>query len=316
MAALPLAARAQQPERTRRVGIIMNYAEADREGQERLSVLRNSLNKLGWTQGKNIEIELRWAAGDPERVRAHATELVGIPVDVIVANSTPLVAVLKALTRTIPIVFVQVADPAASGFVSNYARPDGNITGFTDFDTSIAGKWIEILKEATPFVGRVTVLNHPEQSNHKEFLRAINSAAPVLKVEVSTAEVRNRAEIERAIATLAGETDRGLVVLPGPVNNTQRDAIIKLAARYRLPAIYPLKYYVRDGGLLCYGIDQIGQWPKVAEYVDRILRGEKPTELPVQAPTKFELVINLKTAKELGFTIARTLVLRADELIE
>jgi ABC-type uncharacterized transport system substrate-binding protein len=312
----PLTARAQPAERMRRVGIIMNYAEDDREGQERLSVLRDRLNKLGWAEGKNIQIEVRWAAGNPDRVRSHATELVGIPVDVIVANSTPLLGVLKTLTQTIPIVFVQVADPVVSGFVSSYARPEGNITGFTDFDTTIAGKWMEILKEATPFVSRVMVLAYPEQSNHQEFLRVINSAAPSLKIEVSAAQVRNRDEIEQAITTLEGKTDFGLIVLPGPINNTLRDSIIRLTARYRLPAVYPLKYYVKDGGLLCYGIDQIDQWPKVAEYVDRILRGEKPSGLPVQAPTKFELVINLKTAKALGFTIPRTLLDRADEIIE
>jgi putative ABC transport system substrate-binding protein len=249
-------------------------------------------------------------------MRAYATELVGLPADIIVVSSTPLLAALKPLAPTIPIVFTQVADPVGSGFVSNYARPGGNITGFTDFDTSIAGKWMEALKEAAPFVNRVTVLRDPNQSNHQAFLRVIDTTAVSLKMQVSTAAVRDRAEIEEAIAGLASQRDRGLVVLPGPVNNTLRHTIIQQVARYRLPAIYPLKYYGKDGGLLCYGIDQMDQWGKAAGYVDRILRGEKPSELPVQAPTKYELIINLKTAKALGLTIPPTLLARADEVIE
>jgi len=314
--AWPVVTLAQQIEHVRRVGIIMNYAEADREGQERLSLLRDRLNKLGWTQGKNIQIEVRWAAGEPDRMRAHATELISIPVDVLVGNATPLLKALKALTQTIPIVFAQVADPARTGLVSSYARPDGNITGFADFDASIAGKWMEVLKEAAPFVSRVLVLANPEQPIHREFLREIDAAAPSLKVKISVAEGSDRAEIDQAISAVAGQSDFGLIALPGPTNNTLRDSIIQAAARYRLPAIYPYKYYVKDGGLLCYGTDQIDQWPKVAEYVDRILRGEKLSALPVQAPTKFELVINLKTARELGLTIPRTLLDRADEVIE
>jgi putative tryptophan/tyrosine transport system substrate-binding protein len=235
---------------------------------------------------------------------------------VLVVNSTPLLTVLKPLTGTIPIVFTQVADPIGSGFVGSYARPDGNITGFTDFDPSIAGKWMEVLKEAAPLVDRVTVLRHPDQANHPAFLRAIESAASSLKMEVSAATVRDRAEIAQAMAALAGQVGRGLVVLAGPVNNSLRDFIIQLAARYQLPAIYPYKYYATDGGLLYYGADQGDQWPKAAGYVDRILRGEKLSVLPVQAPTKYELVINLKTAKTLGLEIPPMLLGRADEVIE
>jgi putative ABC transport system substrate-binding protein len=314
--AWPVATLAQQIEHVRRIGIIMNYAEADGEGQERLSLLRDRLNKLGWTPGKNIQIEVRWTAGQLDRMRAHAAELISIPVDVLVGYGTPLLKALKALTQTIPIVFVQIADPARTGLVSNYARPDGNITGFTDLDASIAGKWMEVLKEAAPFVSRVIVLANPEQPIHREFLREIDIAAPSLKIEISVAERSDRAGIEQTVRALAGRSDFGLIALPGPTNNTLRDSIIQSAARYRLPAIYPYKYYVKDGGLLCYGIDQIDQWHKVAEYVDRILRGEKLSALPVQAPTKFELVINLKTARELGLSIPRTLLDRADEVIE
>jgi putative tryptophan/tyrosine transport system substrate-binding protein len=221
----PVATLAQQIEHVRRIGIIMNYAEGDREGQERLSSLRDRLNKLGWTQGKNIEIEIRWAAGEPDRMRAHAAELISIPVDVLVGNGTPLAKALKALTQTIPIVFAQVADPASTGIVSSYARPDGNITGFADFDASIAGKWMEVLKEAAPFVSRVMVLANPEQPIHREFLREIDTAAPSLKIEISVAEVSDRAGIQQAVSALAGQSDFGLIALPGPTNNTLRDSI-------------------------------------------------------------------------------------------
>jgi putative ABC transport system substrate-binding protein len=316
VAAWPVAARAQERVRVRRIGVIMIYAEADPEGQARLFALRDRLHKLGWTEGSNIQINVRWAAGQSDRMRADALEFVNMPVDVIVANSTPLIGMLKSLTQTIPIVFAQVADPVVSGFVSSYARPTGNITGFTDFDTSIAGKWLEILKEATPFVSQVTVLMDPKQSNHQAFLNVIETTARSLKIQILASGVSNRVEIEQAITALAGQTDRGLIVLPGPVNNTLRDSIIQLVARYRLPAIYPFKYYAKEGGLLCYGIDQIDQWSNAASYVDRILKGEKPADLPVQAPSKYELAINLKTAKALGITVPPPLLLRADEVIE
>src|SRR5262249_7528794 len=274
----------------RTVGVLMNYTETDPEGQARLAALRQELHKLGWAEESNIRIELRWIGGKADLMRNYATELVGLRPDVLVVNSTLSLAALRPLAGTIPIVFTQVADPIAGGFVSNYARPEGNITGFTDFDVSIAGKWMEVLKEAAPFVKRVTVLRHPEQANHPAFLHVIETAASTLKMEVSAAAVRDRAEIEQAIAALAGQADRGLVALPGPVNNPHRSAIIQSAARYRLPAIYPFKYYAKDGGLIYYGIDQVDQWPKAAGYVSRILRGEKTSDLPVQAPTKFELV--------------------------
>ncbi len=300
----------------RRIGVIMVYAEADPEGHARLSALRDKLKKLGWTEGSNIQINVRWAAGQSDRMRADALEFVGMPLDVIVANSTPLIGILKSLTQTIPIIFAQVADPIVSGYVTSYARPTGNITGFTDFDTSIGGKWLEILREAAPLVSRVTVLADPKQQNHQAFLNVIEATAGLLKTQIFASAVSDRDEIEQTITALAGQTDRGLIVLPGPVNNTRRDSIIRLAAQYRLPAIYPFKYFVRDGGLLYYGIDQIDQWSNAAGYVDRILKGEKPADLPVQAPSKYELAINLKAAKALGISVPPSLLLRADEVIE
>ena len=312
----PWVARAQERQRARIVGVLMNYAETDPEGQARFSVLREQLQKLGWVDGSNVRMETRWTAAKAERMQAAAAELVGLPADVLVANSTPLLAALRPLTSTIPIVFTQVADPIGSGFVHSYSRPEGNITGFTDFDPSIAGKWMEVLKEAAPLVERVTVLRHPDQANHPAFVRVIEAAAASLGMEVTTVAVRDRPEIEQTISALAGQADRGLLVLPGPVNNSLRDTIIQAAARYRLPAIYPFKYYASDGGLMYYGADQLDQWPKAAGYVDRVLRGERPGALPVQAPTKFELVLNLKTAKALGLTIPPMLIARADEVIE
>jgi putative tryptophan/tyrosine transport system substrate-binding protein len=310
----PLAARAQS--RMPKIGVVLNYAETDPEAKIRFSALKEQLRKLGWADGDNVAIEIRWAAGKTDLMLAYASQFVTQPVDVIVANSTPLLGVLKQLTATVPIIFVQVADPVGSGFVSNYARPGGNITGFTDFDASIAGKWLEILKEVAPTIDRVTVLLDPGQANHPTFLRAIETAAPTFKLDVFTAAARSRAEIEQAIAPLAKEPHGGLVVLPGPANNTQRDLIIQLADRFHLPAVYPFKYYAKDGGLLYYGADQIDQWSKAAGYVDRVLRGEKPSELPIQAPTKYELIVNNNTARKLGLKVPATLLATADEVIE
>jgi putative ABC transport system substrate-binding protein len=312
-----VAARAQQQRvHARTLGVIMTYAEADPAGQARLSALRGKLQHLGWVEGSNIQIDVRWANGKSDRMRAEALEFVRLPVDIIVANSTPLIGILKPLTQAIPIVFTQVADPVGSGFVTSYARPTGNITGFADFDTSIAGKWIEVLKEAAPFINQVLVLADPKQSNHQAFLNVIATTASSLQVHLLVSEVSDRIEIERAILALGGQKNLGLVALPGPVNNALRDTIIQLAARYRLPAIYPFKYYANDGGLLCYGIDQVDQWSNAAGYVDRILKGEKLADLPVQAPTKYELLINLKTAKALGLDVPPNLLARADQVIE
>jgi putative ABC transport system substrate-binding protein len=224
--------------------------------------------------------------------------------------------VLKKLTDTIPIVFTQVADPVGSGFVSNYTQPDGNITGFTDYDPSVAGKWLEVLKEAAPRIDHVAVFWDPDQINHQRFLRVIEAAASLLKAQVAVVMARSRAEIEQVIANMAGQADGGLIVLPSPFYATLRASIIEVAGRYRVPAVYPFKYYVKEGGLLYYGSDQLDEWPHAADYVDRILKGEKPASLPVQAPTKFELIINLKTAKALGLAVPPLMLGRADEVIE
>jgi putative tryptophan/tyrosine transport system substrate-binding protein len=315
LAMWPLVARGQGG-RLRKIGVVMNFAEADVEGQARFSTLKAKLHQLGWLDDRDIEISVRWAAGKSNLMLAHMAELVSQPADVIVVNSTPLLAVAKQITTAIPIVFTQVADPIGSGFLTNYARPGGNITGFTDFDVSIAGKWAEILKEAAPGIGRLTVLLAPDQKNHGAFLQVIEAAAPILKLQVSKAEIHSRDEIEQAITALSGQPDRGLIVLPGPLANGQRDMIIQLTRRFHLPAIYPFKYYVKDGGLLYYGAEQLSQWTKAAEYVDRVLKGERPGDLPVQAPTKFELVVNAKAAKIIGLTIPATLLATADEVIE
>ena len=224
--------------------------------------------------------------------------------------------VLKKLTDTIPIVFTQVADPVGSGFVSNYTQPDGNITGFTDADPSVAGKWLEVLKEAAPRIDHVAVFWDPDQINHQRFLRVIEAAASLLKAQVAVVMARSRAEIEQVIANMAGQADGGLIVLPSPFYATLRASIIEVAGRYRVPAVYPFKYYVKEGGLLYYGSDQLDEWPHAADYVDRILKGEKPADLPVMQPTKIELIINLKTAKALGLTVPLIMQMTADEVIE
>lgn len=313
--AWPRAGSAQQQNRTPKIGVIMNYAPTDPEGTARFSALQEQLGKLGWQEG-NSQIEVRWAAGKPALMLTFASEFISQPVDVIVANSTPLLSLLKRLTTTIPIVFVQIADPVGGGFVSSYARPGGNITGFTDFEASVAGKWLEVLKDVAPSITQAAVLLDPGQTNHPTFLRAIQSAAPAFKVQAVAAQARNPDEIEQALAATAGQPDRGLIVLPGPLNNTHRDLIIRLAARFRLPAVYPFRYYATDGGLLYYGVDQVDQWREAARYVGRVLHGEKPGDLPVQAPTKYELVINLKTAKALGLTVPPAILATADGVIE
>jgi putative ABC transport system substrate-binding protein len=320
----PLAAHGQLGERAPKIGVIMNYAEGDPEGAARFGALRDRLGALGWIEGRSAQIETRWTAGRPDLMLTFASKLVSQPVDVIVAHATPIMTILKKLTDTIPIVFTQVADPVGSGFVSNYARPEGNITGFADFDPSVASKWIEALKGLAPRLNRVTILFDPDQANHKRFLDVIESAASSFKMQVSIATAHDRTEIKKTIATAAGTggaastaaADGGLVVVPGPLYQNARGAIIEAAARYRVPAVYPYTYYTKDGGLLSYGTNQLDEWPHAADYVDRILKGVKPHELPVQAPTKYELAINLKTAKALGLSVPQTLLFTADEVIE
>jgi putative ABC transport system substrate-binding protein len=309
----PLAARAQQP---RRIGVLIStYSQTDREGQANIAAFLDTLQRLGWIDGRNIRIEYRWNAGDAERIRASAAELVRSMPDVIVAAAGLALTELHPLTSTIPIVFTQVGDPVGSSFVAGLARPGGNITGFQGFDPAMGGKWLGVLKEAAPNLSRAAVLFGSDVPVSIAFLRAAEAVAPSLGVTVTAVDVQD-GEIERAVATFAGRPDGGLIVMPHHYTLANRGSIIILAARYRLPAIYPFRYFATEGGLLSYGSDQIDQWRGAATYVDRILRGEKPGELPVQSPTKFELVINMKTAKALGLNIPPAFPLRADEVIE
>jgi putative ABC transport system substrate-binding protein len=313
-AAWPLAARAQQP---RRIGVLLlGDSQPDREAQARIAAFLETFQRLGWTDGRNVRIEYRWGAGNAERIKTSAAELVHSAPDVIVVSGNPALAELHRLTSTIPIVFAQTSDPVGSGFVAGLARPGGNITGFQDIDAAIGGKWLGVLKEAAPSLNRVAVLFNSDSAANVAILRAAEALAPSLGVRMTAAEVRDGGGIERAVAMFGSQPDSGLIVLPHPNTITNRGLIIILAARYRLPAIYPFRFFATEGGLMSYGDDQIDEWRGAATYVDRILRGEKPGELPIQAPTKFELVVNLKTAKALGLSIPAAFPLRADEVIE
>jgi putative tryptophan/tyrosine transport system substrate-binding protein len=312
----PLAARAQQPERMRRIGVLMHYSQTDREGQTRIAAFLDTLQRLGWTEGRNVRIEYRWSAGDAGREKASAAELVRSKPDVIVVAGWTALAELQRLTRTIPIVFTQVSEPVGSGFVASFARPGGNISGFQNFEPAMGGKWLGVLKEAAPNIRRAAVLFGSDSVATVALLRAAEAVAPALAVEVTAVDVHGGVEIERAIATFASQPDGGLIVTSHPSFVANRGLIILSAARHRLPAVYPFRYYATEGGLMSYGPDQIDQWRGAAAYVDRILRGEKPSELPVQAPAKYELVINLKTAKVIGLNIPPAFPLRADEVIE
>jgi putative ABC transport system substrate-binding protein len=312
----PLAARAQQPERVRRIGVLISPTETDSESQARIAAFKQGLQVLGWITGRNVHIDYRFGAADLDRTRAYAAELIGLAPDVILANSPQVLRALHQLTSTIPIVFALVVDPVGEGFVKSLAQPGGNITGFTSFEYPLSGKWLEVLKEIAPRVGRVMVINHPENVIAVGYLRALESAAPSLGVDLSPIDVRDTGEIERSIDAIARESNAGLIVLPSPLTLVHRDMIVALAARHRLPAIYPFRYFVASGGLMSYGIDTVEVFRRSASYIDRILKGDKPGELPVQQPTKFELVVNLKTAKALGLDVPPTLLARADEVIE
>jgi putative ABC transport system substrate-binding protein len=315
----PLAAHAQQGERIRRVGVLMGFAESDPEQRVRTAAFLKRLQELGWTDGRNMRIDYRHGDGETDRMRAHAKELVALAPDLILVQSNGALAALREATSRVPIVFVQVSDPVGSGFVESLARPGGNLTGFTNFEPEMGGKWIEALKEAANGVTRVAVLLNPEMpanAAHAAFLRAAQRAAPVLGTTVTAGGVHDVAEIERFVSAFAAEPNGGMIVLPHPLPIVNRDQIIALAARHRLPAVYPYRLFVTAGGLISYGIDQVDQWGRAAAYIDRILRGEKPADLPVQQPTKYELAINLKTAKTLGLDVPPTLLARADEVIE
>jgi putative tryptophan/tyrosine transport system substrate-binding protein len=315
-AAWPLAARAQQADRVRRVGVCANLSAADREGQARNKAFLQTLQQLGWTVGRNVQIDHRWGAGDAERMRRYTAELVALAPDVILAVGAETVGRLQEATRSIPIVFVQVTDPVGAGYVASLARPGGNATGFTMFEFGISAKWLELLKQVAPRVTRAAILRDPAIPAGIGLLAAMQSVAPALGVELSPVGVRDAGEIERAVIAFARGPSDGLIVLPGAMTVIHRELIVTLAARHFLPAVYPYRYHVTGGGLMSYGPDTIDPYRRAAGYVDRILKGEKPADLPVQAPTKYELVINLKTAKTLGLTVPDTVLARADEVIE
>jgi putative ABC transport system substrate-binding protein len=316
-AAWPLAARAQQPDGMRRIGVLMHLPENDPEAQARMRAFRQGLQQLGWVEGRNVRIDYRFGAADVDRARRSAAELIALAPDVIQASGTGPMAAVQQATRTVPIVFAQVPDPVNAGFVDSLARPGGNATGFSVFEEyGTSGKWLELLKEVAPQVTRVAVLRDPTIASGIGQTGAIQSVAPSLGVQVSPVGVRDASEIERAIATFGHGANGGLIVLGAPLAIMQRDLISALAARHRLPAVYPVRLFVAAGGLISYGPDSIDPYRRVAGYVDRILKGEKPADLPVQNPTKFELVINVKTANALGITVPTALLVRADEVIE
>ena len=314
-AAWPLAARAQQQERMRRVGILMNFAADDPAGQARLTAFLQGLQQVGWTDGRNVHIDIRWGAGAAERIGKFATELVSIAPDVILTSGSPTLGPLLQATRTIPIVFVQVADPVGAGFIESLAHPNGNATGFTNFEYGISAKWLELLKEIAPQTKQAAVLRDPAVASGIGQWSAIQASAPSLGVELTPINTRDAGEIERAITAVARKPNAGLIVTAGGLI-VHRDLIITLAAQHQLPASYSDHTFVAGGGLVSYGPDRIEQYRRAVSYVDRILRGAKPADLPVQAPTKYELAINLKTAKALGLDVPPTLLARADEVIE
>jgi putative ABC transport system substrate-binding protein len=310
----PPAARAQQGDRLRRIGVLMSAPEDDPEGQARVAAFRAGLRAAGWQEGRNIRIDYRWAGGTADRVQAHAAELVALKPEAIMASAPQSVIALQQATRTIPIVFAQVSDPVGAGFVASLARPGGNVTGFALFEWAIGVKWLELLKQLAPDVARVTVMYYPVTPTGPGYFSAIEAGAPSLGVRAAAVAVRDAAEIARAIS--AGAPNSGLVVLPSPLTSHHRDLIIDLAARHRLPAVYPYRYFVTGGGLASYGVDNIDSHRRAASYVDRILKGEKPGDLPVQHPDRYSLVINLKTAKALGLEPPIALLARTDEVIE
>jgi putative tryptophan/tyrosine transport system substrate-binding protein len=312
----PLTAEAQQPEQLRRIGVLMNRVTDNPEGQAAVAAFRQALQQLGWSDGANVRIDARWGVNDIDRDRRDAAELVALAPDVILASGTPSVAALQHVTRSLPIVFVGVTDPVGAGLVDTLARPGGNVTGFMLLEYSSSGKWLELLKQIAPFVKRVGVLRDTANPAGIAQFGVIQGAAQSLGVEVSPVSVRDAGEIERAFAALARSANGGLVVTGSASASVHRDLIIALAAKYKLPAVYGNRYLVIDGGLISFGSDLIDSYRRAAGYVDRILKGEKPADLPVQAPTKYETVINLKTARALGLTVPPSLLASADELIE
>lgn len=315
-AAWPLAARAQQPGRTRRLGVLMALPENDPEGQRWVTAFVNGLHELSWMEGNNIRIDSRWPGPDVGHIQGAAAELVELRPDAILAQSALTLAPLQQLTKTIPIVYLQIADAVGSGFIAGLAHPGGNITGFSPAEFSMSAKMVEVLKEVAPAVTRVAVIYNPIQSPQLGQWRVIESAAPSLGVQASAAAAANAADITRIVESFGAVPGGGMLVLPNPVTVANRALIIALMDHHRLPAVYQLPYFVREGGLVSYGADPVVQFREAAFYIDRILKGEKPADLPVQQATKFDLAVNLKTAKALGLTIPQSLLARADEAIE
>jgi putative ABC transport system substrate-binding protein len=314
-AAWSLAARAQQPQR--RIGVLMQYAESDPEGEIRIDALGQALQKLGWIAGGNLHIDYRWAGGDRDQFQGYAADLVKLGEEVIVAVSTPAVKALQRETRVIPIIFTQVSDPVGQGIIQSMARPDGNVTGFANYDPAIGGKWLELLKEAAPSVTRAAIVFNPQTAPYTGlYVRAMEAVAPSIRTKVISAPVHNESEIEAFFAKHAREPGGGLIVMTDAFNSAHRKQIIEFSARFALPAVYPYRYYVADGGLMTYAVEQVEQFRGTAVYIDRILKGEKVGALPVQAPDRYRLIINLKAAKALGLTIPPAVLARADEVIE
>ena len=315
-AAWPVVARGQQGERVRRIGVLMAAPADDPDGQARLTAFVQGLQQLGWIDGRNVRIDTRWGGGDVGRIRRDAAELVSLSPDVILAGGGQVMAPLLEATRTVPIVFTQTPDPVGAGLVASMARPGGNVTGFTNFEYGVSAKWLELLKQIAPGVTRAAILRDPINPAGTGQWGAIQAVAPSFGVELSPVDVREADEIERAVAAFAPGSNGGLIVSSSGFAVRHRQLIVTLAAKHRLPAVYPFRVYATAGGLISYGPDPIDPHRRAAAYIDRILKGEKPADLPVQAPTKYELVINLKTAKALGITVPPTLLARADEVIE
>ena len=315
--ASPLGSLAQQPERMRHIGVLMGYAENDLEAKAWITGFVEGLKKLGWTEGSNVRIEYRWTSGNLEQLRSYGAELLSLKPDVILAASTPALAAVHQQTRSVPVVFVNVADPIKQGFVSGLAHPDANVTGFTSLEFSMGSKWIETLKQISPSLTQAALIFNPETAPYfQSFLGPIETAASLFAVKTIITPVHDAADVERTISTFGHELNGGLVVVPSAFTTIHRDLIIEQAARYRLPAVYGFSYYAYSGGLISYGINVRDMYIRAASYVDRILKGAELADLPVQAPTKFELVINLKTAKALGLTVPDKLIALANEVIE